>query len=274
MKLSAPVLSVERTAQLDVQNWREATRRFPRQLEATMRFASALLDAGDFEQALVATDGAIAKVTAAKPAHDAYDDADNMLTWIYLVRADSLRGLGRWSDAEAEYRKAMQLPERGGRNVSNTINLAGFYARGGRPDDALAALGPLARASYMNVSSYGMMQVKRVMCMVAVLKHDEGATWDAIGFLRKNRGDAPGTYQDTLLWTNRRDEWAQYMTERLRTPGTRADALRELQLYAEKPLQPIEQEMQKRLRELIERPDVRAAIAEVGEIGRFAIPPP
>lgn len=274
MRLSAPVLSVEGTARLDVRNQRAAMLAFPRSLEAILGFAGSLLDAGEYEQALATTDAAIAKVAAAKSPRDVFDDADRMLTWLYFYRSRALRALGRWSDSEAELRKAVELPERGGRNISNVINLAAFYATSGRADDAMAALGPLAYDTRGRVSPYGLMQVKRVLCMVAVLRNDEAATRNALEFISKHREDAPVTFQRLLVWTNREDEWARYMIERLHDPADRGDALKELQIYADKPLSPMEIVMEKRFRAFADRPDVRAAVAEVGTVERFSIPPP
>ena len=274
MRLSAPVPGVEGTAKLNVSNWQAVMVRFPRSLEAVVEFVDASLRAGEYEQALAATDAAIAKMVAAKSPRDVYDDADNMLTWLYARRASALRALEKWGESEAELRKAMELPERGGRNISNTINLAGFYVMIGRPDDAVAALGPMAPDGGGRVSSFGLMQVKRVLCMVAVLRNDEAATHEAFEFISKHRTDAPGTFESMLLWTNRQDEWAQYVIERLRNPAERADELRDLQIYAEKPPHPAQIVMDKRYRAFADRPDVRAAVAEVGVIEHFSIPSP
>jgi tetratricopeptide (TPR) repeat protein len=272
MRMSAPVLSLESIAKLDVENRQEAMLKHPRSLAAVTKLGTALLAAGQYEEALASTDSAIAKVNGVKSPRSVFEDADDQLTWLYYNRAAALRAVGRWSEAEVELRKSMELPERGGRNISNTINLAGFYIQTGRPDDALSALGSVGRDG--RVSDYGAMQVKSVLCRAAVLKSDERAASNALEYIAKHRADAPGTYQEMLLWANRADEWAQYMIERLRAPALRGAALRELQIYTENAAHPSEIERRKRLREFADRADVRAAVAEVGLIERFGIPRP
>jgi len=141
----------------------------------------------------------------------------------------------------------------------------------GRADEALKTLAPLA-AGQRNASSYGRMQVQWVQYTAAMTKKADAVARKAFDFISKHRADSPQTYQDALLWANRTEECARFLIERLRDPRDRGEALRQLQIYAEIAEPPMEAQMWKRLRDLTDRPDVRAAVAEVGTIERFDVP--
>jgi tetratricopeptide (TPR) repeat protein len=272
MQKSAPVLSVEGIAKANVQNWRQANTKFPRSIQVVVGLLSALYAAGRFDTELTLANEAVARVEAARSPRDAFDDANEKLNWLYNSRSSALQALGRWDEAVADLRKARDLLERGGPNVSNTINLADLYVGMGRPDDALTTLAPLLKTFPKNTSPYGAMQVQSVRHAAAVLQNDEAAARKAFEFLSKHRADAPRTFQEALVWSNRPDEWARYMIERLHDPQDRNLALRELQRYIETPEPPVWMQMRKRMQEFASRADVRAAVAEVGVIERFEIP--
>ena len=104
------------------------------------------------------------------------------------------------------------------------------------------------------------------------IKNEESKVRQAMDYMSQHRNDAPRTYQSMLLWTNNPDAWAQYMIERLHDPRMRRDALLDLQIYTAVGAQrPSEVERQKRFREFADRPDVRAAVQEVGVIETFSI---
>jgi tetratricopeptide (TPR) repeat protein len=272
MQKSAPVLSVEGIAKANVQNWRQANAKFPRSIEVVVGLLSALYAAGKFDTELALANEAAARVESAKSPRDAFDDADQKLNWLYNSRASALQALGRWDEAVADLRKARDLLERGGPNVSNTINLADLYVGMGRSDDALTTLAPLLKTFPKNTSPYGAMQVQVVRHSAAVLQNDEATARAAFEYLSKHRADSPRAFQEALVWSNRPDEWAHYMIERLHDPQGRNLALRELQSYPETPEPPVWTQMRNRMREFANRPDVRAAVAEVGVIERFEVP--
>jgi len=271
LRRAAPVLSVEGVATANLQNWRQANAKCPRRLNVVNGLLQATFAAGKFEASLSLADEAIARVEAAKSPREAFDDAEAELNWLYDSRARALQALGRWDDAVAALQKSKSLSEHGTPNVSNTINLADLYVMLGRADEALETLAPLV-AGQRNASPYGRMQVQWVRYTAAMMKKDDATARKAFEFLRQHRADAPQTFQDALLWANRADEWARCLIERLHDPGDRGEALRHLQIYAEMAEPPMEAQLWKRVRELTDRADVRAAVAEVGTIERFDVP--
>jgi len=116
--------------------------------------------------------------------------------------------------------------------------------------------------------------VKLIRYEVARLRNDAAAAREPFEFMSQHRADSFDAFQVALLLAGRQDEGAQLLIERLRDPERRADALVDVQIYAEKPHLPLTTVILKRWRELVERSDVSAVIAEVGVVERFAIPEP
>lgn len=191
----------------------------------------------------------------------AYDDVDAQLPWFMNVYAGSLSGLQRWSDAETWLKRASTLSEKAGPNVSQTINLAGLYLVLDRPREALAAL---ARVGSM--SPFGRMQLERMTAQAAFALQDAAALEKSLRYMSEHQQDAPDAYVAALFNVNRRDEAAQLVIERLRDPARRAEALALIQHYTRPATTPANQADDEAWNAFPQRPDIQAAVLEVGRI--------
>lgn len=253
--------------------WQALAQRYPAKLAATCELADRYLDFGRSEESLSLMNEVIERVAQGKPSASVYEDLNEKRNWIYDTRARALMQLGRWSEAERESRQAAALLEEGHPNVSNAINLAFFYVGFGRSSEALKALGPrLVKGS--DVSSYGAMQVRFVLHAAALARKDARAARESLDYMREHQSDAVKTYEESLLVAGNLNEAAGLLTRRLKDPALRAEALADVQEYREPALSPLDRKIREGWRSLRERSDVRAAVAEVGRIEQFPLPPP
>jgi tetratricopeptide (TPR) repeat protein len=264
---------VAAAAERQIEAWRGVTQQFPRSLEAVVRLDNAYLDAGQYAQVKQITDAVIAKVDVAKSLYDIYqeDDLSNSFNWILDNHADALEALQDWTGAEEEYRRAAERLERGYPNVSNIINLAGFYADLDRNEDARAALArlPTDRAG---PSPYGRLQAYIVRLRIALSTRNKAAENEALGYLRQHSADALSSVDFAFARANRLDEAAQLLIQRLDDPHQRVSALMDVQTYANPPEPRLLVEARSRWKSVVERKDVQEAIARVGKIESFPIP--
>lgn len=244
----------------------------PRLLALRYELLFALGDAGQFQRALKMADEVLAGQPGA-PFESLYDDSAEYANWIFDARAQALLGLGKWPEAQRYFEQAAARLEKGQPNVSNAINLASLHARFGRSRQALDALGPMVLDD-KGVSGYGGMQVQHVLLLASLASHDKVATQSALDFMRENQLDALSTFQSALLSANALDEAASLLVRRLKDPALRADALAEVQDYRLPPMTPADRTVRQRRQVLMARNDVKAAVAEVGRLEQFSIPPP
>lgn len=233
----------------------------PRSLELRSDLASAYLEAGQPEQALALIDAATEAIAKAPVDAAPFDDMDEQ-RWLMNYRAIALRRLKRVDEALSELRRASELDEDGGANISQTLNLAGFYLGMGRPDQALAAA---ARAG-SHMSGYGKMVQTSVSLHAAVLQRDAATAERALEYLKANRGDGQIMYLEALIGAGRKDEAAQVLIELLQSPTDRIDALLALQDFELPPLLPTERAWHERGLEIRARKDVQDAVSKVGRI--------
>ena len=255
-----------------VEEYAQAAQRHPRSLDAVVQLTYAYLYAGRYQDVLSATNSVIARATAAGGISALYDDVPSSLNWIYDNRAQALEATHRWDEAEAERVRSANRVEHGHRNVSNVINLAGFYANRGRGEDAVATLRFLP-SEIGSISRYGQMQVRLERLRAAVALHDDAEVQNCLAYLRENKSDAIGSFESALLRANAADEAEQLIIERLKDPRLRRDALLEVQEYSF-PAEPASIEKDRALwTEILERPAVKAAIDAVGRRERTPLPP-
>lgn len=169
----------------------------------------------------------------------------------------------------AQLRKAARRPEKGGLNVSQTLNLARLLARLERIDEVEEAMEELG-----NMSPYGRMQLALNRLIVADAQADTAAVTAQIDAMRADRSEAMSGYQVALVLAGRIDAAAALLIERLRSEDWRRDALSEMQTYAEVAQTPRDKAHMTRWREVIARTDVQEALDAVGRIERvpFANP--
>jgi tetratricopeptide (TPR) repeat protein len=234
----------------------------PRSLSVRVQYGYALLTAGRFAELLELTDGVMAKVATAPEGSPAFDDIPDELNWIYNHKAEALRALGRWEDALTVMEAARRTEEDGSRNVSQAINLGWHYVDFGRPQDALDALAGIDWGH--SLSPYGRMQFQHVRYRAYLQLGDAREADNVLAYLREHREDAEGTWQLVLVDAGDFDGAAALLISRLRDQDQRYEALGEVQVYQPVPRLPRQAAQLASWEKLVSRPDVAAAIAEIG----------
>ena len=262
------VVAVDR----ELESLQELSAASPRVLMLKSERVMAFVEAGRYTRAIAAADEVLAANATAEVAARRYDDGDEQFGWILDYRAHALMGLGKWDDAEKYMKTAAARPEDGRPNVSNTINLAFLYASLGRSQDAVKTLGDLAKPGD-GASEYGKMQVQLVLLRAAVARKDAAAVSAALDELRATQSTSPGTLQQALLDANEIEEAARLLISRLQNPQQRSAALVDVQEYKQAPPTPADKLTHQRWGTLRARKDVRDAVAAVGRIEKFPLPP-
>jgi hypothetical protein len=164
---------------------------------------------------------------------------------------------------------ASGLSENGVANVSQTINMAGFYVRLGRSREAIDILSTLGDR---DMTPYGHMQVESIRLLAALIDERPEDVERALAYMRAHGDDAIATLQDALVRAGEVDEAAALLIRRLRDPALRKGALLEVQEYARPTwTTPFIEAWHKQEVEMLSRPDVQAVIAEVGRTEAYRI---
>jgi tetratricopeptide (TPR) repeat protein len=241
------------------------TQQSPRLLKPMNRLAALLVDSLQFQQALQVTDTAIERQDT--QGRGAWSDYDRQYPWTLEARARALYGLGRWPAALTQLEAASRV-ESGVDKVTHVINLADAYNEAGRPREALETL---QRALLEQASPMGVMQFRLEQFWADLQLHDQPGADRALAFLHERQLDAPGVYQEALLFADRPEEGAALLISRLADVRLRSAALEAVQDYTEGALSPVMLETRRRWEALIDRPDVHQAILRVGRVDRYAL---
>jgi len=256
-------------AKAECKRWQQVMEANPSKLEPVTRYMGALQVVGGNEEVIALADRILAKQATGTKDKPAFEDEKDELNWIYDIRSRSLRRLGRWDDALAVQVKAREMRETSSDKVSQAINLGSFYAGLDRPDDALKALDGIDWANSM--SGYGRMQYQSVRLRAYLAKGDRTEAEKVFAYMRENKNDAPDTWQDAMLVWGDLDGAAALYISRLRDPEERTEALFAAQTFVEPPRTPRRAEEHALWEALMARPDVSAAIAEVGRREKYPI---
>ncbi len=225
----------------------------------------ALLTLGRHEEAITLANEVednLQRSTSRKPA---YRDAHEA-NWIFNYRAVALRRLGRLDEAQADLSRGAAMNEHGIANVSQVLNLGQFLCSRGLPSEARAAIDVAG-----TMSGYGRLVQMKVQHCAAIQQEDRVAAEQAVTYLRDNRDETPGPWIDALIRENRLDEAARALAEALADTSIRSEMLLDMQQYiAVEPL-PGAATLRVNWQQLLERDDVRQAIARVGRIERHEI---
>jgi hypothetical protein len=238
----------------------------PDQLEPVTDLQELYLLTGRYPEVLSISNAAVAH--AEKREGKAYSDFGDRYNWILDNRSRAFKRQGQWDKAVATEVLAARLPEHGGINVSQSINLGELYAELDQPDDAANAIVQLG-----DLSPIGRMQLEGVKLRIAVDRHDEQAASAALAYLRAHQAEEPETLQDALLLRGQLDEAAALLIERLEKPEWRTDALVDMQQYADVARTPMEKTIFDRWNTVVARPDVQAAVRKVGRVEKFDLAP-
>jgi tetratricopeptide (TPR) repeat protein len=234
----------------------------PRKLGPLITYGYALMDEGRYQEVLALTDAVLKKLAKGGAKTTPYDDVDESLNWIYNHKAAALRAQGRWNDALGVMEKARLKVEDGSPNVSQSINLGFHYTDAGQPAKALDVLKGIDWGRSM--SPYGRMQLQHVRYRAYLQLGNQSEAASVLAYLREHHEEAEDTWLLAMLDSGDLDGAAALMIAQLRDPQTRATALHDAQQFVPLPLQPRMEEARTRWQNLVTRPDVVAAINEVG----------
>jgi hypothetical protein len=264
VKSAAEHFNIDKAVVANIANLRDIIAKSPRNLRFVVYLTYALLKARRDEEVLALTAQVTTTVSEHRRDQSPYDDANDNLIWVLNNRAIALGSLGRRDEELELLIRAARQPEHGESNVSQTINLGEFYCDLARPKDALFAI-----VDVQDESPYGRTQLEAVRLCASLQMSDSAAEAAALAYLKEHQADSPRTYQSALIDTGDFDAAAALLIERLEDPRMRSDALLEIQGYRDPLDLPRVARFHERFNALLQREDLRRAIAKVGRIETF-----
>lgn len=237
----------------------------PHQLPRVTALLNGLLQAGD-NVGLIEASAAFADVTPAFHAHD--DDALMDMAWLLNLRAEAQRRLGQTEAAITTLRYAMTFGTNGHPAVGQQLNLALWLADDRQPAQALALVSELHA-----VSDYGRSVADLVRVVAYQQQGDAAGVARATAAIAARKGSDREPYLEALLAQDRLDDAAAELIARLRDPESRQATLKWIQVYGDIPKWPLDAERIARKQQVLQRADVRDAIAAVGTRGQYALYP-
>jgi tetratricopeptide (TPR) repeat protein len=253
----------------EIEKYRFLAAGSPRKLEGAAAYADILITANRTSDALDVLDKVIAQATAAPGSSASFDDYDDQMRWIFNQRGRALFILGKAVESDDAFKSAAQFAEYGRPNASQTLNRAAERVDFDKPDEALAIVAELIPD---NLSDYGRMVLYKVEACAASQRGDDAAVARDIAFLKEHADTAPSNLLDALLCADDTDGAAQALTEQLRNPIDRGEALLAMQDYIVPDHEtPFDRKLRIRRSALRDRPDVAAVIASVGHVASYPI---
>lgn len=239
-----------------------------RQIGIVEEVARALMMSDRLPEALQLLDDTLAKVANAPKGRPAFDDLPDNLRWVMDTRARVLARLGRW-DAVLYAQQAVlnDAPIPNYDVVSQRINLGDYLYRLNRPREAL---GQVKDVSASNASAYGMMEAAEVRACALAELGDSTSLHATIAAMLSQRDVDADALRNALLCADDEDQLEAVIIARLRNDRTRNAELAADQDYLPTPHPtPYDQLLSRRLGRVLERPGVRAAIAEYGVVEHY-----
>lgn len=262
---AAPEFDPEVQAGKDLERHARRMADNPRKLGELNSYAFYLMLNRHPDTALKLLDDALAGAAAAPKGKPPYDDLGDQLEWTKDYRQRALLDLGREDEAVAMEIEAAKSA--GDDTVSHVINLAELYDSLGRPNDALATI----EAMKGGASAYGRMQAELVHVMTYAQLGDAAKLKTSLDYMKAHEADAPGSLTEALLATNDLDALAANYLRRLADPDQRLVALSELQRWGEPAHRTVMDKLwAERTETLRNRPDIKAAVDQVGRINRVS----
>ncbi|MGV6491874.1 hypothetical protein ACTUVK_001685 [Stenotrophomonas rhizophila] len=263
LKRDDPRLDPVRAVHARIASLSDTLRRTPQFNDLTTEFGRLLLVAGREEEVLTLTEPllAIAAGPEALPA-----EQRRSVAWLLDQRATALRRRGEHAQAVASLRLAVRAADPTGDTVSQRLNLGVLLAGLEQPEPALAEVSGLG-----DVSAYGESTRALVELVSALQLRDAARADRARTALAAVRAQAPQNPLEGLLADDRMDDAATALRAMLASPRTRVDALLSLQDMRTVPALPGDAARTARWRQLKQRPDVQAAVRQVGRIERYAL---
>jgi tetratricopeptide (TPR) repeat protein len=222
-----------------------------------------LLEGQEYDEVLELSGEALDRAARAEPG--VYYPAH--VRWVRDHRARALWAMNRRDDALQQWSLAIASDR--GEGTAQATNLGVAYCHLDRPRDALRAIEAIEGSD--TVQRMALSEVR--LCASIGLKDTTSAD-AALTYLRDHRTDKPRLYQRALIWSNRLDEAAAFLRDRLADPDTRGHALVDVQDYAQVPVFSRSPEFTARWQQVLKREDVRSAIKAVGTVERYPFGPP
>jgi tetratricopeptide (TPR) repeat protein len=261
-------LDLRSVAETQLTREKEAAARHPDRLDPLINAAIDLRRLGRPQESLTL----LQSVSGQIEDKTAFKDRDDKLPWYWDALARTYVALGRYEEAVAAFRKGIAVGEREGLNVSQTINLAHAQVQFGHGEDALQTLSGFDDPK-RQASPYGLMEMHLARgCAQAAAAHPGAAAAD-LAFARAHEKDHPEALADLYLCLGNMDEAAAAFIRRLQDPDRRAQALKQLSDYEERPSSMPAPLFERQYKALKARPDVRAAIEQAGGLRRIPLQP-
>lgn len=254
---------ISAAARRDLARFQSRVDEDPRSLQKRVNLARMQRQLGHPRDAVALMDSALVAGEAQ------FDDWKEQFPWALTLRGFGFLDLGKPSEALADLTRADEVTREGTDRASFVINLALAQARLGRGDDAKATIDRVG-----GTSDFGALLSANVYHMAHTTKGERALAEAALARIRARADSAPEVYFSALLRAGHLDSAKQVLLERLRDPARRAQALMEVQQYRDPPPTAVMRPVVERKRELLARPEVRAAILEVGRIESFDFPAP
>ena len=253
--------SPEAAAAAEVERLRALRAEQPERIDLAADLGTALLVAGRDAEALTESEAVLAAIESAEDPSGflAFDER----IWVLNNKAIALRRAGRFDEAAAQLEYAGKLSENGGDNVSQRLNLGSFLCEVGRPADALRVIEPVS-----DMSGYGLMVQTAVRHCAALQLDDAAGAAQALASLYDQRADSREIVVAELLRAGDIERAATELVRSLEDPATRAQALESVQQFRTPVPLPANAALEANRATLLARPDVRAAIAQVGRVLR------
>jgi len=253
-------------AEAEITDRRAQIEAYPTRMEPRMMLIHALRQAGRSEEALVEADAVLARHNVDA---DTFEDAGDFLNWVHNDRAYALYEIGRAEEGHAALRAGLSASEGGYDNVSQVINLTMMLIDDYQPEEALETLALLGD----HVTDFGVMYAEAARACAAEQLGDAAELERALIYLRDHEADNTPARQRALLCADETDAAAELFIRRLSDRDERPTALRAVQNWQPMGRQlPYTSALDERLNVIKARPDVAAAIAEVGRVLDIPLP--
>ena len=253
-------------AEQQLAQFRRAIRDHPDQLSALVQASAVLRMLGRPQEAI----DLLQSVADQVDDSTAFVDRDSKLNWWWDELARSYKSLNQYEKAASAYRSGAAVGENGALNFSQMINLADLQILFGRPKEALQTLTVFDDLNRSG-SPYGLMMLHSSRgCAFASLGEREQLAKE-VDYIRAHEKDAPAAVTDIALCGGDDEAAAASLIKRLADPDQRVGALLALSDYADPPVKRPPTAYGSTYLRVVERADVKAAIAAAGGTRRFAV---
>lgn len=257
---------ISKVVSIRLKRLREAASRKPRSLVTLNKLLTLLLEVQAYKEVLELSGEVLERAARAEAGAVPFDDPAK-IRWVRDYHARALWAMNRRDEALEQW--TLAIPSDRGTAASQAINLGLAYCHLDRPHDALLAIEGIEGSD----TAQGM-ELSEVRLCASLGLQDAKSADAALIYGRARRADAPRLYQRALIWSNRLDEAAAFLRDRLADADARGHALVDVQDYAQVPVFSRSPEFTARWQQVVRRESVRSAIEAVGRVERYPFGPP